>query len=546
MSLGDPELLELNALCNALVDGVITEADKARLEEMLRTSEDARRFYVRALALSSSLMQYAGEMQAEAPDLPAARSRFVHLAAWIWSLGSLAAAAAIVLAFWLGWTKERVPTKTDSTEMADAVPESDESVARLSGAKDCRWSGSPVETGEELHRGQQLKLESGFAEITFDCGAQITLEGPAALDLESAWEAVLQRGTLKASVPTEAVGFRVSNPSVNVVDLGTEFSMVADEGGATEVFVLKGAVETTARDASGNEERPVVLREKQARRFARAGGSEVRDREAKIEKFMRKVAFERMTRPANYVHWSFDETSGDLAAASVPGLEAKLQTSADASLADAHASGHLQRALQLDGRIFARAAFPGIRQRAARTVAFWINVPADASLPDADAMLAWPFGNVGRSVRIGWNRNPTQGVLGALRTDAGRTSIVGGTELRDGHWHHLAIVLSPKAKGDKVEKEKGEGPLQLRQYVDGRLETASFKHAGKRAKGGESLAASTEDAIWIGRAVDDASGARFRGLLDELFIADAALTPQEIRHLMRDNKPATLEILAAQ
>jgi len=86
----------------------------------------------------------------------------------------------------------------------------------------------------------------------------------------------------------------------------------------------------------------------------------------------------------------------------------------------------------------------------------------------------------------------------------------------------------------------------LREYVDGRLETPSFRHGGKRAKGGESQVASTEDALWIGRDVDDTNGARFRGGLDELFIADAALTPQEIRHLMRENKPATPEMLAAQ
>ena len=544
MSLSDPEVLELNTLCNALVDGMITDAERSRLASLLLASEEARRFYVRSLALSSSLMQYAGEMQADAPDILPGRSRVVRPAAWIWSLGSLAAAAAIVLAFWLGWTRERLPGPAGGAEIADAAPENDENVARLSGAKDCHWSGPVIRPGEELHRGQQIKLDSGFAEITFDCGAQVTLEGPATLDLESAWEAVLQRGRLKASVPAEAVGFRVSNPSVNVVDLGTEFSMVADEGGATEVFVLKGSVETTGRDASGNEQRPVVLREKQARRFARAGASEVHDREAKIEKFTRKVALERMTRPANYVHWSFDEITGDRAAASIPGFEAKLETFAPSGLAEAHGDGHLQRALKLDGRLFARAAFPGIHERAARTVAFWVNVPGDASLPDADAMLAWPLGGAGRSVVIAWNRNPTQGVLGAVRTEAGRNSIVGSTALRDGHWHHLAIVFSPKSKGDKVEK--GDGPLQLRQYVDGRLEATSFKHSAKRAKGVEAQIASTDDALWIGRAVDDSSGARFRGGLDELFIADAALTPQEIRHLMRENKPATPEMLAAQ
>jgi hypothetical protein len=541
MSLNDSELLELNALCHALIDGVITPADRERLGGLLLASEEARRFYVRTLSLSSSLMQYASEMQAEAPDL-AARSRIIRPAAWIWTLGSLAAAASIVLAFWLGWTRDRAPRGANGTEIAETVPEADEAVARLSGAKDCRWAGPALQPGEELHRGQQLKLQSGFAEITFDCGAQVMLEGPATLDLASAWEAALQRGTLKASVPAEAVGFRVSNASVNVVDLGTEFSMVSDEGGATEVFVLKGAVETTARDATGNEQRPEVLREKQARRFAHAGGSEVRDREAKLEKFMRKVALERISRPASYIHWSFDEASGDLAAASVPGFEAKLEGSGDS--AEGHAGGKFQRALQLDGRLFARASFPGIHQRAARTVAFWINVPPDAALPDADSMLAWATGTAGRNVTIGWNRNPEQGVLGAVRTVAGRNSIVGSTSLRDGRWHHVAIVFSPKSKGDKPEK--GDGPLQLRQYVDGRLETISFKHAGKRAKGAEAQVAAVNDTLWIGRSADDASGARFRGALDELFVADAALTPQEIRHLMRENKPATPEILAAQ
>ena len=288
--------------------------------------------------------------------------------------------------------------------------------------------------------------------------------------------------------------------------------------------------------------------EKQARRFpARAGGLEVRDRDAKLERFMRKIALERFTRPANYVHWSFDETTGNLAAASVPGFEAKLETTVricrprqSRRMPPKAVSNRIHCALQLDGQSFAKAAFPGIRQRAARTVAFWVNVPVDAPLPEAGAILAWPLGTAGRNVQIGWNRNPTQGVLGALRTDAGRGSIVGSATLRDGHWHHLAVVFSPKAKGDKAEKaDKGDGALQLRQYVDGRLETASFKHFFKRAKGVEATqVASAEDALWIGREVEDTTGARFRGLLDELYVADAALTPvKSATSCARTNRP---------
>ena len=536
MNFTDHDRLELNELCNALVDGVITNAQRARLEQSLATSEDARRFYVRAMALSASLMDYAGEMQSEAPDAPQEEARIIHPAAWWWTLGSLAAAAAVALAFWLGGAEQR----KDADEIASANQDSEESIARLSGAKESRWSGAALQPGEELHRGQRIELASGFAEITFDCGAQVTLEGPASLDLHSAWEAVLHRGTLKGSVPAEAIGFRVSNGSVNVVDLGTEFSMVADEHGATEVFVLKGAVEAAARDAAGNEGRPVVLHEKQARRFARAGASEVGDREAKLAKFMRKVAFDRSTLATNYVHWSFDETAGALAAASVPGCEARFEA-ADDSLAAAHAAGYRQGGLRLGGQLFAKAAFPGIRQRTARTAAFWVNVAADAPLPDAGAILAWPVGGAGRGIEIGWNRNPTQGPLGALRTEAGRGHVVGSTSLRDGRWHHVAVVFSPKPKSDAA--------MQVRQYVDGRLESPSDRRFAKRikaVKGGDSLASTADEFLWIGRGLSGKAADQFRGGVDELFLADAALTPQEIRHLMRENKPATPEMLAAQ
>ena len=375
----------------------------------------------------------------------------------------------------------------------------------------------------------------------------MTLEGPASLDLSSAWDAVLHRGTLKANVPTEAIGFRISNPSVEVTDLGTEFSMVADEGGATEVFVLKGAVEAAPRDAAGNAGETVVLRETQSRRFAVAGGTDVRDRDAKLAKHMRKVAIERFTRPANYVHWSFDEEAGAAQAETIgmaqDGFTAQLEPAAEALSAGTRTDGRWERALQLDGKLCAKAPFPGIGKRAPRTVAFWIKVPADAPLPDSGAMLAWPLGSAGRGIEIGWNRHPLDGALGALRTSAARNSVIGSTPLRDGRWHHLAVVFSPKQKADAAP--------QIRQYVDGRLDGIATRRSGKRTRGSQTesahVAGSAEEALWIGRNLaGGASGMNFRGALDELFIADRVLTPPEIRHLMTHNKPATPETLAAQ
>ncbi len=541
MSLPDQDLLELNALCNALADGAITEAERTRLEEMLAASDDARRFYVRAMALSASLFDYAGEMQADAPDLPA--RRIVRVPAWAWTLGSLAAAACVALAFWLGGSEQRDAAKESAIAELES---SDDSVARLSGARECRWAGPALQPGAELRRGQRIELQSGFAEITFDSGAQVTLEGPASLDLSSAWDAVLHHGTLKASVPHEAIGFRISNPSVEVVDLGTEFSMIADASGTTEVFVLKGSVETSARDAAGNNLGSVILHEKQARRFTVAGGSDVPDRDAKLAKFNRKLPLDRYTRPANFVHWSFDEEAGPARAQTI-GLAdgdftAQLEPAGEALSAGTRTDGRWQRALLLDGRTFAKAPFPGIGKRAARTVAFWINVPAEAPLPDAGAMFAWSGGN-GRNTEIGWNRHPLDGALGTLRTSTGRNSLVGSAPLRDGRWHHLAVVFSPKPKAD--------GHVQVRQYVDGRLDGLSARRTAKRGRGGSAAGKETAsapgDVLWIGRnPAGHESAAHFRGALDELFIADRALTPPEIRHLMTQNRPLAPETLAVE
>ncbi len=106
-----------------------------------------------------------------------------------------------------------------------------------------------VQPGSQLQKGQRIELARGFVEVTFDSGAQVVLQGPASLDVKSAWAATLNRGTLKAHVPPEAVGFSISNPNVEIVDLGTEFTMSAEAGGAAEVLVLKGEVEASPQNS---------------------------------------------------------------------------------------------------------------------------------------------------------------------------------------------------------------------------------------------------------------------------------------------------------
>ena len=113
------------------------------------------------------------------------------------------------------------------------------------------------------HRFTRPLTEGDFGSLSgdffgLDSGAQIVLQGPAALDVNSAWSATLNRGTIKASLPPEAMGFSIQNPTVEVVDLGTEFTMFADAGGAsTDVLVLKGEVEAAPRQRGCGSQRPI-------------------------------------------------------------------------------------------------------------------------------------------------------------------------------------------------------------------------------------------------------------------------------------------------
>jgi len=530
--LSDKEILELNELCNALVDVRLTEAQRARLSEWLARSEEARQFYIRAMSLSASLCHYASETHADQPDIVSAPARAER--SWLWWIAPVAAAACLAIVVWL-FNRE-----SPSGNVVELRP--DEVVARLSASRQCEWEvGASPAPGDGLRRGQLLKLAKGFAEITFDSGAQVVLEGPAALEISSAWDTTLRRGVLKASVPPEAIGFSINNEAVEVVDLGTEFTMIAYAGGAADVLVHKGEVEATPR--SGPALDSLLLRENEARRFEQSGVSEVSDREQMFARFNQPVALDRFASSFRYVHWSLNEADADVFradefAGAQEKFDARLENAAATDRATISVDGRIGKALRFDGKLYARAPFAGISGSAAHTITFWVKVPEDSQLSSAYAIVAWWAENKqlgSRPVHIGWNRNPNEGMVGVLRTDYGRGYALGATPLRDGRWHHIAVVFVPSADGATLP--------EVKQYVDGRLEGEGRPSP---PGGGFSVQVSdrVRDAVWIGCRLGD-SGARrerFRGELDELCVVEGALGPLEIVQLIKENKPLATEI----
>lgn len=504
----DTERLELNELCGLLVDGQLSAEQNEHLQQLLLASEEARCFYVRSMQLSASLYSYAAEMQSE----PAEPRNIIRPTFWRRTLIPLAAAAVIALGIWIG-----------RTLIPEALPSDDDAefIARISGAKDPQWVGAPAfQMGDELPRGQHIELTAGFAEITFDSGAQLIVEGPASLDLDSAWQATLRRGTLRANIPQEAIGFKVANASVDVIDLGTEFSITADADGSAEVFVLNGQIEVEPRTTSGATK--ILMKEKQSRRFAQTGDSDVRDSDQKFQKHTKRVTFDLPTKPANYAHWTFDKSESPTFQGQHHGPARNKATLALQARDATTAAGKFKDALNFTSTTSAEIATADLGIRHPKTTAFWLRLPEDTTAADGTtfARLA--------ATQIGWNSVPADGAQSALRITTARGHAIGSTPLRDGRWHHIAVTVT--------SAEKAGGKWQARLYVDGRLDAWTGKQPTRK-----NPAARAPDTFTLGSTANDKG---FRGELDELYLSDRALTPIEIRTLMRANHPYLPENLA--
>ena len=189
--------------------------------------------------------------------------------------------------------------------------------------------------------------------------------------------------------------------------------------------------------------------------------------------------------------------------------------------------------------------FPAFPATLPHTVAFWVKVPEDVQLSSAYAMVAWSANSKklgSHPVHIGWNRNPTEGTIGVLRTDYGGGFALGATPLRDGRWHHVAVVFVPG--------EDEDTPVEVKQYVDGRFEgegkPSPAGHGGcreiPRAKTPRpsrtpfGLAAASASTAPVGTV----SAARWTSSASPT----ARLAPQQIVQLMKNNRPLQSDFAA--
>lgn len=524
---------ELKELTAKWLDGTLRPDEVARLLELCRESGEALQSVVESTVTDRLLPTALEDPQGET----AAREVIVRLAdverqmkEGVWKVignvgGHLrrekirrltAIAAVVVLAFGGGgwWWSQRLPVGV---------------ISRVE-AVDWEIGMDHIVGKREIRRGDQLKAGSGLLELRFSNGAKMLLEGPFDLSVGGRDEVRVNEGRIVTTCPPSAKGFRVVTQQGTVTDLGTEFGVHVGKEGKTEVHVLSGLVE---------------LAEKSKRRYSLFEGEALTLSEGTTEignansgAFITKIP-DGGIKDGGFVHWSFDEGEGDRAADS--GRYLALGRDSTMMLMSAGPNpygfgdgkkpawieGVKGKALAFDGvGAFAESGFRGIEGALPRTVAMWVKLP-EGDVTQGQGILSWGSATSYGvwQISVEWKKDASDKMKGRLRLGTYTGLISGTTQLCDGKWHHVAVVLGDGSKpGDAAN---------VLFYVDGKLEPVRERNLFRV----DTNVRQAESGVILGRHSVPVPGLRnfYGGCMDEVFIFDRALGQKEILHLMKNH-----------
>jgi hypothetical protein len=529
--------MQWQLLAARAADGTLSYEESVQLLVLCRESAEAREALARAMMVERLLplamadpsglltaqevvmrLEEGSEKSIEVAWRAAERAR-----KWLWirrlrqSAAVAAALAVLGVAVW--WSIER------------SLP-----AASLPRTEAITWVGPPPEFDlDGLARGTKLQASAGLMELGFSSGARMILEAPFEVEVRDGLTAYLRSGRATVRCPSSAHGFTVLTPHGKVVDRGTEFCVDLSKARSLEVHVLEGVV-----DAILPKQDPVPLFAGDGLRVKGGISKRIQANEGAFVTALPTVSDE----PIHYVHWSFDEAGGWVAENHGSHLGQQADTklymrgypNRDVPGAGTQwIRGPFGHAISFDGRTgYADTPFPGISGNAPRTVALWLRVPRDFHLEQGHGVVSWGTLQYGGAWQLSANCIAGDGPIGRLRIGTYDTgAIVGSTDLRDGNWHHVAVVMYGGSRPDEVKN--------VLFYVDGRPEPI----AQRSLREVDTNIVNANHGVWLGRNVafptsakETGSGSRFfRGEVDEVYIFDSALSHDNIVRLMRENQP---------
>ncbi|QDU56942.1 FecR domain-containing protein [Aeoliella mucimassa] len=261
---------ELNQLLAKAVDSELAPEERERLEQLVLGYPDRLRYMVDYLQLEVQLQAEAMVQQGVVQDdldpppvlaplcpLPAKPRRWRYL--------PHAMIIAVSVAIVLGMIPQPSPPKHQfeftppriTQVVATSRPPAP--VAALSMQTGAVWKEERWEEGKIFREGDRIELLAGEAQISIGCGAEIALKSPCVLEFDAHDRVHLVRGELAVHVAEWARGFTVITESMEVVDLGTTFTVSAGDDNQDETRVIEGLVRVHPRNNLPKEQRGLLV-----------------------------------------------------------------------------------------------------------------------------------------------------------------------------------------------------------------------------------------------------------------------------------------------
>lgn len=262
MNLSNKIRKEIILLTESFLEGTLDDTAAARLDDLVANDPEAARFYLKYIELHGELHQIYEGRTPSAPSTPLLPDLYGNsgddplsspedrkpstgmgptgpILGWFGVIGiTLVMSVLVVVTLW--WGAEQKPCKPGAQKLQ---------IAQVTAASDCFWSAnSDAEVDAVLGLGDRVALEQGTAEITYDTGVKVWIQGPVSYVISDTNRGLLEEGEISASVPPEAIGFVVDTPAGEIIDQGTEFDVKVrkdtNSGETTaDVRVIRGAVD---------------------------------------------------------------------------------------------------------------------------------------------------------------------------------------------------------------------------------------------------------------------------------------------------------------
>jgi ferric-dicitrate binding protein FerR (iron transport regulator) len=159
-----------------------------------------------------------------------------------------AVAAVLLIGAWGLWQTSDVPLPNqgaDSQPVIAAVPKPapPKVAARLATSFDAKWlDPAAMVLGQDVLEGSRLTLLSGVVQLDMVGGAAVVIEGPTDLELTGPDALRLKQGKTAVRIADGGQSFVVDTPTMQVIDLGTEFGVETAASGDEQVMVFDGSV----------------------------------------------------------------------------------------------------------------------------------------------------------------------------------------------------------------------------------------------------------------------------------------------------------------